>query len=59
LVVSQEIGDRTVEAVRNALQAVCAEPALSSVRETLLLEGVDLTPDTTFARVLELEQQAE
>lgn len=58
-VISQQASETTVAAVRNALEAVCADPTLAPVRDTLLLESVDLTPDTTFTRVLELEQQAE
>jgi ABC-type phosphate/phosphonate transport system substrate-binding protein len=58
-VISRQTGETTVTAVHDALEAVCTDPSLAPVRETLLLEGVDLAPDTTFARVLELEQQAE
>jgi hypothetical protein len=48
-----------VQAVRYALETVCSDPSLAAVRESLLLESVDLTPDTTFDRVLQLEQEAE
>jgi ABC-type phosphate/phosphonate transport system substrate-binding protein len=58
-VVSRQTDATTVQAVRAALAGVCADPALSPVRDTLLLQGVDLTPDITFGRVLELEQLAE
>ena len=58
-VVSRRTSETTVQAVCSALEGVCADPALASVREALLLEGVDLTPDITFGRVLELEQLAE
>lgn len=58
-VVTRQTDETTVVIVRGALQAVCDDPALASVRETLLLEGVDLTPDATFRRVLELQQHAE
>lgn len=58
-VVSRQTSETTVAAVRRALEAVCADPMLAPVRKILLLEGVDLTPDTTFRRVSELELQAE
>lgn len=58
-VIARQTGDSTVAAVRCALKAVCADPTLAPVRETLLLEGVNLAPDTTFARILELERQAQ
>ncbi len=58
-VVSQQTSEVTVAAVRRALESVCADPVLAPVRKILLLEGVDLTPDTTFRRVSELELRAE
>jgi ABC-type phosphate/phosphonate transport system substrate-binding protein len=58
-VTSRRTSEATVAAVRYALETVCSDPALGPVREALLLESVDLTPDTTFGRVLELEQEAE
>ena len=58
-VISRQMSETTVAAVRHALNTVCVDPALAPVREILLLESVDLAPDTTFGRVLELEQQAE
>lgn len=58
-VVSRQVGELAATAVRDALGAVCADAALAPLRETLLLESVDLTPDTTCTRVLELERQAE
>jgi ABC-type phosphate/phosphonate transport system substrate-binding protein len=58
-VTASQTSESTVIAVRDALRGVCADPMLAPVRDSLLLEGVDLTPDTTFGRVLELEQQAE
>jgi ABC-type phosphate/phosphonate transport system substrate-binding protein len=58
-VMSRRADETTVAAVRDALESVCGDPALAAVRDTLLLEGLDLAPDMTFGRVLELEQQAE
>jgi ABC-type phosphate/phosphonate transport system substrate-binding protein len=58
-VISRRADGATVAAVRDALETVCGDPALAAVRDTLLLEGVDLMPDTTFRRVLELEQLGE
>jgi ABC-type phosphate/phosphonate transport system substrate-binding protein len=58
-VISRQTSATTIAAVRDALKAVCADPTLAPVRDSLLLESVDLTPDTTFTRVLELERQAE
>jgi ABC-type phosphate/phosphonate transport system substrate-binding protein len=54
---------RTSEPVFQALRAVMAEifadRALAPVRDLLLLEGIDLAPDDTFSRVLQLELEAE
>lgn len=58
-VISRHASETTVAAVRYALETICSDPALAPVRDTLLLESVDLTPDTTFGRVLELERQAD
>jgi ABC-type phosphate/phosphonate transport system substrate-binding protein len=58
-VVSRQAGELATTAVRDVLGAVCADAALAPIRETLLLESVDLSPDTTCNRVLELERQAE
>jgi hypothetical protein len=38
---------------------VFADRALAPVRELLLLEGVHLSPDTTFGRVRQLELDAQ
>jgi ABC-type phosphate/phosphonate transport system substrate-binding protein len=57
-VVSQHMSEATAEAVRSALDGVCADPSLAPVRDRLLLAGVDLIPDTTCSRVLYLERQA-
>jgi ABC-type phosphate/phosphonate transport system substrate-binding protein len=57
-VMARRVGAKTAVAVREALRAVCADVSLAPVLRALLLEGVDLRPDTTFSRVLELEQQA-
>ncbi len=58
-VISRHAGEANIEVVRSALEAVCADPTLASVRESLLLDGVDVTPDATFTRVSGLEQVAE
>jgi ABC-type phosphate/phosphonate transport system substrate-binding protein len=58
-VTSRRTSAAAVQAVRYALETVCSDPSLAAVRESLLLESVDLTPDTTFDRVLQLEQEAE
>jgi ABC-type phosphate/phosphonate transport system substrate-binding protein len=57
-ITARDTSDSTVEALRAALADVFAAPALSSVRELLLLEGVDLEPDADFTVVLRLERQA-
>lgn len=58
-IISRQCSEVTVAAVRAALEGVCADPALAAVRKTLLLEGVDLAPDTSVTKVLELELQAQ
>ena len=58
-VTSRPAGDVTIAALRAASADVFAEPALAPARDLLLLEGIELSPDTTFDRVHELELQAE
>jgi ABC-type phosphate/phosphonate transport system substrate-binding protein len=58
-VTSRQTSDSTLQALRSAIAEVFADRALAPARDTLLLEGVDLTPDTTFARVKALELEAE
>ena len=58
-VTSQQTNESTLQALRSAMAEVFADRALAPARDTLLLEGVDLSPDTTFARVRELELEAE
>ena len=58
-VTSQHTSESTLQALRSALAEVFADRALAPARDTLLLEGVDLSPDTTFGRVKELELEAE
>ncbi len=50
--------DLTIRALRGALLDLFTDPQLSAAREQLLLEGIDLQPDETFARVRILEQRA-
>jgi ABC-type phosphate/phosphonate transport system substrate-binding protein len=58
-VTSQQTSESTLQALRSVMAEVFADRALAPARDTLLLEGVDLSPDTTFARVKELELEAE
>ena len=58
-VTSRQTSESTLQALRSAMAEVFADRALAPARDTLLLEGVDLSPDTTFARVKELELEAE
>jgi ABC-type phosphate/phosphonate transport system substrate-binding protein len=50
--------DSTIHALCVSLAAVFADTALSSVRELLLLDGVDLEPDGNFTQVRRLERDA-
>ena len=50
--------DATVDALRIALAAVFSDPALSTVRERLLLDGIDLEPRESFSQVLALARDA-
>ncbi len=50
--------DSTVDALRIALAAVFSDPALSAVRERLLLDGIDLEPRESFSQVLALARDA-
>lgn len=44
--------------LRFALAAVFADADLASVRQRLLLQGIDLAPDVSYGRVLKLERDA-
>lgn len=57
-VTTRSTSSDTFRALRSALAAVAADPALAPVRRRLLLGGVDLAPDVTLARVLKLEGAA-
>jgi ABC-type phosphate/phosphonate transport system substrate-binding protein len=57
-VTARPTGAVTLARLRSALAAVFADPSLASVRQQLLLEGVDLAPDVTLKRVLKLEREA-
>ncbi len=48
----------TIQLLRGAIGEVFADEALRPTRDLLLLGGVDLDPETTFSRVLELERAA-
>jgi ABC-type phosphate/phosphonate transport system substrate-binding protein len=58
-VTSHVTSEAIVQALRSAIAEVFADTALAQARELLLLEGVDLNPDATLGRVLELESEAE
>jgi ABC-type phosphate/phosphonate transport system substrate-binding protein len=58
-VTSALTSESTLAALRSAIAEVFADRALAPARDALLLEGVDLSPDATFARVKELELEAE
>jgi ABC-type phosphate/phosphonate transport system substrate-binding protein len=57
-VTSKLTGEATLQALRSALVEMFADGTLAQACELLLLEGVDLEPDETFARVLRLEVEA-
>jgi ABC-type phosphate/phosphonate transport system substrate-binding protein len=58
-VTSRQTSEPTVQALRAAMAEIFTDSALAPVRELLLLEGLDLAPDDTFARVLQLELEAQ
>jgi ABC-type phosphate/phosphonate transport system substrate-binding protein len=58
-VTSRQTSEPTFQALRAAMAEIFADRALAPVRELLLLEGLDLAPDDTFARVLQLELEAQ
>jgi len=58
-VTSCHTGRTVLEALRFAIEGVFVDRALAPARELLLLEGVDLSPDTTFRRVRALELDAQ
>lgn len=58
-VTSRRTSEATVAALRATIAEVFADPQLAVTRELLFLESVDLSPDTTFGRVRELEVEAQ
>lgn len=58
-VTSHQTSTSAVRALRAALAGVFADRALAPVRQALLLDGIELSPDTTFRRVTELELEAQ
>jgi ABC-type phosphate/phosphonate transport system substrate-binding protein len=58
-VTSRHTSGLTLEALRSAIEDVFVDRTLAPVRELLLLEGVDLSPDTSFRRVRALEFDAQ
>jgi ABC-type phosphate/phosphonate transport system substrate-binding protein len=57
-ITARNIDDALVRKLRAALADVLCDTTLKDVRDALLLEGVDLQPDTGFSEVLRLERQA-
>ena len=51
-------GDRTVEALRDALAAVMVDPALAPTREALLLAGIEPAENPDYRIVLDYETAA-
>jgi ABC-type phosphate/phosphonate transport system substrate-binding protein len=51
-------GGATLLALRTALTDVIADSSLEGVRKQLFLEGFDVSPDESFAAVLNLERRA-
>jgi ABC-type phosphate/phosphonate transport system substrate-binding protein len=58
-VTSHLTSEATRRELHSAIKDVFDDPQVAQVRELLLLEGVDLAPDPTCRRVLELEREAE
>jgi len=58
-VTTSQVDVAVLQALRVALEDVFADRALAADRAELLLEGIDLSPDGTFARVRQLERAAE
>src|SRR6185312_16313282 len=58
-VTSRRMSEDTLSMLRSALADVFTDRALAPIRAVLLLEGIDLSPVTTFDRVQELELEAE
>jgi hypothetical protein len=54
-VTSHLTSDATLRSLHSALADIMTDAALSSLRETLLLEGVLCDPNSSFERVEELE----
>ena len=51
-------GDQDIARIRRALERVAADPALASLRATLLIDGFEVLPEQAYRRVLELEESA-
>jgi ABC-type phosphate/phosphonate transport system substrate-binding protein len=57
-ITARATSDATLHKLRDALAAVLADRTLDSVRERLLLSGMDLEPLEGFSEVLTLERSA-
>ena len=55
---ARSASDRDVETIRSALAEVFEDPDLSTVRERLLLQDIELQPEEGFVTVLGLEKRA-
>ena len=49
----------TLEALREALQAVIAAPHLAGAREALFLTAIEVLPETAYERILDLKRLAD
>jgi ABC-type phosphate/phosphonate transport system substrate-binding protein len=58
LITSLRSGEAVTTALRAALWAVAADPALAPVREALLLEGFDEVPLQAYDAILALQAEA-
>lgn len=58
-VTSRRTSGAALDALRSALEDIFVDRTLASARELLLLDGVDLSPDTSFRRVRALELDAQ
>jgi ABC-type phosphate/phosphonate transport system substrate-binding protein len=58
-VTAAQTGEAAFQALCSSVADVFTDSTLAPVRELLLLEGVNLSPDTTLSRVSELEAQAQ
>ncbi len=55
----KHIAPEDLERMRLGLKAAMADPDLADIRRALLITGIEVLPETTYERILEIEREAD